>query len=361
MENEIFTSICNGDIQNSIMLSTKIIFLYETIDILEMAFINICAYIGSFISLYDISKLTDIYSALKKIIENDKLVIKDVYVIITKMCILCDIYNKHPNAKCGNMSIKVLKDKISAQFNNNDLKLSHNGVMRFDGILPPHDHENYGLATKIVSIIIRTIKSTDDISVDDGDTLVDISNKLRHIIDYILRMKHKFETKFYSSDNDNAWFLWGVFSVLYKNEAFNDAFWLYNYEYKKKYRAKRVGILWSLPIISIYTHKCDISKGWNSKESIVIAKIEELSINLYNELRRKIYKENPDKFETKTRDDARSADKYDGLKYILSYVPVIDTSDSGGSGGSGGSVTRYSQASQHSQASQKDETRHISY
>ena len=358
-KNDLFTSICNGDIQNSIMLSTEIIFLYETIDILEMAFINICAYIGSFISLYDISKLTDIYSALKKIIENDKLVIKDVYVIITKMCILCDIYNKHPNAKCGNMSIKVLKDKISAQFNNNDLKLSHNGVMRFDGILPPHDHENYGLAIKIVSIIIRTIKSTDDISVDDGDTLVDISNKLRHIIDYILRMKHKFETKFYSSDNDNAWFLWGVFSVLYKNEIFNDAFWLYNYEYKKKYRAKRVGILWSLPIISIYTHKCDISKGWNSKESIVIAKIEELSINLYNELRRKIYKENPDKFETKTRDDARSADKYDGLKYILSYVPVIDTVQ----GGSGGSATRYSLASQQAshQASQKDETRHISY
>jgi hypothetical protein len=252
------------------------------------------------------------------------------------------------------MSIKVLKDKIAAQFNNNDLKLSHNGVMRFDGILPPHDHENYWLAIKIVSIIIKTIKSTDDISVDDGDTLVDISNKLRHIIDYILRTKHKFETKFYSSDNDNAWFLWGVFSVLYKNEIFNDAFWLYNYEYKKKYRAKRVGILWSLPIISIYTHKCDISKGWNSKESLVIAKIEDLSVNLYNELKRKIYKENPDKFETKTKDDARSADKYDGLKYILSYVPVIDSS------GSTTNTSRYETAV-YSQASQKDETRHISY
>ena len=169
-----------------------------------------------------------------------------------------------------------------------------------------------------------------------------------------MRTKHKFETKFYSSDNDNAWFLWGVFSVLYKNEIFNDAFWLYNYEYKKKYRAKRVGILWSLPIISIYTHKCDISKGWNSKESLVIAKIEDLSVNLYNELKRKIYKENPDKFETKTKDDARSADKYDGLKYILSYVPVIDSS------GSTTNTSRYETAV-YSQASQKDETRHISY
>jgi len=321
MEDELFTSICNGDIQNSIMLSTKIIFLHESIDILENVYINICAYIGSFISLYDISKLIDIYSSLKKIIENEKLIIKDIYVIISKMCILCDIYNKHPNAKCGNMSIKVLKDKISTLFNNNDLKLSNNGIMRFDGILPPHDHENYGMAIRIVAILIKTIKSTDDISVDEGNTLVDISNKLRHIIDYILRSKYKFETKFYSTDNDNAWFLWGVFSVLYKNDILDNAFWLYNYEYKKKYRSKRIGILWSLPIISIYSHKCDISKGWTSKESNVIAKIEEISINLYNELRRKIIKDNPDKFE---RANKETVDKHDGLNYILNFVPVID-------------------------------------
>ena len=344
MEEELFTSICNGDIQNSIMLSTKIIFLHESIDILENVYINICAYIGSFISLYDISKLIDIYSSLKKIIENEKLIIKDIYVIISKMCILCDIYNKHPNAKCGNMSIKVLKDKISTLFNNNDLKLSHNGIMRFDGILPPHDHENYGMAIRIVAIIIKTIKSTDDISVDDGNTLVDISNKLRHIIDYLLRSKYKFETKFYSTDNDNAWFLWGVFSVLYKNDILDDAFWLYNYEYKKKYRTKRIGILWSIPIISIYTHKSDISKGWASKESNVIAKIEEISINLYNELRRKIIKDNPDKFE---RTNKETVDKYDGLKYILNFVPVIDNN-------SRADIDKNS-------SKPKEEIRHISY
>ena len=352
MDNELFTSICNGDIQNSIMISTKIIFLHESIDMLENVYINICAYIGSFISLYDISKLTDIYSSLKNIIENEKLIIKDIYIIISKMCILCDIYNKHPNARCGNMSIKVLKDKISILFNSNELKLSHNGVMRFDGILPPCDHENYNLAIKIVAIIIKTIKSTDDISVDEGNMLVDISNKLRHIIDYILRTKFKFETKFYSSDNDNAWFLWGVFCVLYKNKIFDDAFWLYNYEYKKKYRSKRVGILWSLPIISIYIHKSDISKGWSSKENNVIAKIEEISINLYNELRRKIIKDNPDKFEKKNKDEV---DKYDGLKYILNFVPVVNYIND-----KSNDNMSYQNSSQIN-AKIKEDIRHISY
>jgi hypothetical protein len=223
--------------------------------------------------------------------------------------------------------------------------------MRFDGILPPHDHENYGMAIQIISIIIKTIKSTDNISVDEGNTLVDISNKLRHIIDYILRSKYKFETKFYSTDNDNVWFLWGVFSVLYKNDILDDAFWLYNYEYKKKYRSKRIGILWSLPIISIYTHKCDISKGWTSKESNVIAKIEEISINLYNELRRKIIKDNPDKFE---RTNKETVDKYDGLKYILNFVPIIDNSINA-------RVTNSRIDIDSSMSKPKEEIRHISY
>jgi hypothetical protein len=183
------------------MISTKIIFLHETIDILENVFINICAYIGSFISLYDISKLTDIYSSLKNIIENEKLVIKDIYVIISKMCILCDIYNKHPNAKCGNMSIKVLKDKISVQFNNYDLKLSHNGIMRFDGILPPHDHENYGLAIKIISIIIKTIKSTDDISVDDETKEDEVLNESLSInLDFSEYIKNYINANNYDTD-----------------------------------------------------------------------------------------------------------------------------------------------------------------
>jgi hypothetical protein len=41
---------------------------------------------------------------------------------------------------------------------------------------------------------------------------------------------------------------------------------------------------------------------------------------LYNELRRKIIKDNPDKFEKSSKE---TVDKYDGIKYIIDYVPVI--------------------------------------
>ena len=71
-------------------------------------------------------------------------------------------------------------------------------------------------------------------------------------------------------------------------------------------------------------------------------------------MRRKIIKENPDKFEKKEAD--RDADKYDGLRYIINYVPVIDSS--GNSVSKGGH--EYPISSQIN-AKTKEEIRHISY
>ena len=318
MDNELFNSICNGDIKNSILLNTRIIFSENSNSILENVYIDICAYIGSFISLYDVYKLIDIYSMTKKIIENDKIIIKDIYALITKMCIVCDIYNKHPVTKCGLMSMKVLKEKVADIFNSEDMKLSTNGVMKFDGILPPSDNENYTVALKIIAIVIKTIKKSDDISVDHGDQLCNIANDLRYSLDYISRTKYKFETKFYNSDNDNIWFIWGVFSQLYNEECIAHAFWLYNYEFKKKYKAKRMGIVWSIGLLAIYIHKKDISKNWNGKEIIVINKMEEISIQLYNEIKQKIVKEYPGIIEVKPKEKQN-----DGMNFISNYIPIV--------------------------------------
>jgi hypothetical protein len=318
MNIELFTSICNGDIQSSILLSTKIILVEEAYNILDNVYIDICAYIGSFISLNDISKLIDIYSDTKNIISNDKIIIKDIYRLITKMCILCDIYNKHPRSKCGSMSLNILKNKIAHLFNKEDMKLSANGIMKFDGILPPVNSETYPIALRIIAIIIKAIKSTDDISIDYSHKLSDIADELRLSIDYITRTKHKFETKFHSNDNDNVWFLFGIFSLLYKEEYISNAYWLFNYEFMKKYRSKRLGLLWSIGIMAIYTHKKDISKGWNEKELNVIRKIDEISINLYNEIRAKCIKENPNLCKVKEVKEVKK-----NIDFILSYVPVI--------------------------------------
>jgi hypothetical protein len=226
------------------------------------------------------------------------------------------------------MSIALLKNKIAHILNENDMKLSQNGIMRFDGILPPHNHENYSTALGIIAIIIKTIKTTDDLSCDDIDKLVEISNNLRLFIDYILRKKIKIETKFYSTDDDISWFIWGVYSILYKDKVFENAFKLYNHEYKKKYKIKRQGLLYSLGLLCIYIHKQDISKGWTSKERNVIDKIDEISIKLYNEIRRDIISKNPElseKTNKHTRDE--KIKENDGLNFMFNYVPEIDSNN----------------------------------
>ena len=324
-KDDLFTSICNGDIQNSILLSTKIIFIDESFDILELIYIDVCAYIGTFIYITDVGKLIDIYEDIVNMIDNDKIIIKNIYIIITKLCILCDIYNKHPVAKCGNMSITTLKNKISHILNENDMKLSQNGIMRFDGILPPHNHENYNTALGIIAIIIKTIKSTDDLSCDDINKLVDISNNLRLILDYVLRKKIRIETKFYSTDDDISWFIWGVFSILYKEKALDDAFTIYNHEFKKKYKTSRQGIIHSLGLMCIYIHKKDISRGWTQKEQNVINKIDEISIKLYNEIRRDIVKKHPELQEKNVKKELEKTKENDGLEFIFNYIPEIDS------------------------------------
>jgi hypothetical protein len=304
------------------------IIIDESFDVLELIYIDVCSYIGTFVYITDIGKLADIYEDIANMIDTDKIVIKNIYIIITKLCILCDIYNKHPVAKCGNMSIALLKNKIAHILNANDMKLSQNGIMRFDGILPPNNHENYNTALGIIAIIIKTIKTTDDLSCDDIDKLVEISNNLRLVIDYILRKKIKIETKFYSTDDDISWFIWGVYSILYKDKVFENAFKLYNHEYKKKYKIKRQGLLYSLGLLCIYIHKQDISKGWTSKERNVIDKIDEISIKLYNEIRRDIISKNPELSE-KTNKHTREEKikENDGLNFMFNYVPEIDSNN----------------------------------
>lgn len=317
---DLFTSISSGNVNNSLLLSTKYILLNDSLDIFENILIDIASYIGTFINLYDISKLLDIFTSIKKFIENEKIIIKDVYILITKMCIVCDIYNKNSISRCGTMSMKTLKEKISFIFSREDMKLSSNGIIRFDGVLPPHDDENYRIALKIITILIKTIKSSDDIPIENADRLNDIAIKLKNIFDFIFRSKYKFETKFYSQDNDNVWFIWGVLSILYKEQFIDSAFWLFNYNFKKSYRKKRLGIILSMGCAVIFSHKKDISNGWNDKEVNVINKIDDISLKLYNEIRNKIAKEYPEVFKS----DRKSSEK-DGLDLILEYVPLISS------------------------------------
>jgi len=119
----LYDNVIKGDIQNSLHNICIILSNNENINELEDTLIYICSYIGSFISIYDIKKYNDLILNTKNIIENDTINITIFLSLITKMCILCDIYNKHPIIKTGILPIKNLREKVIDVFDN-DTKLS---------------------------------------------------------------------------------------------------------------------------------------------------------------------------------------------------------------------------------------------
>jgi hypothetical protein len=77
-------------------------------------------------------------------------------------------------------------------------------------------------------------------------------------------------------------------------------------------------------IAVIYSHKKNVSSGWNEKELNIINKIDDISINLYNEIKKKLITENPEHFESRT---PKKPEKTDGLNILLNYTPFFGTVD----------------------------------
>ena len=319
---ELYESITKGDIQNSIYITATILLTDKiSIEVFENTLIAICSYIGSFINIYDVKKWLDIINGTKNIIEDDNINIKYIFVILTKMCILCDIYIKNPIAKSGIINLKSLRTKIIDVFICEDNKLSNSGIIKFDGIIPPHDSDTYNISLQIISGVIKLIKLTDDVSCDDGDYLQEISNKLRNCFDYISRKTYTFETKFYNGDNDSIWFIWGFISILYNEEFINDTFFLFSNKWKKKCKNYKMGLLCGTAISIIYSHKKNASHSWNNKELTIINKIDEISLMLFNEIKETILKDNDT---DKIDDNANIKDNdIDGLDYLCNYIPTV--------------------------------------
>lgn len=316
---DLYTKICNGNIHESLIIVTELILIdnQRNINILENTLISICSYIGSYINIYDIKLWLDIVNNTFLFIQNEKIEIKNIYILITKMCIICDIYLKNPITKTGNINLKLLREKILDVFDL-DTKLSINGLTKFELVLPPIDSDSYKLSLQIISGFLKIFKTIDELSLDDANKIVDLSNKLRNCFDYIIRKKYTFETKYNLNDNDCIWFLWGIIYILYNEDYIKNIFNLFIYNYTKKIKNERIGLLWGCAISIIYTHKKNIARNYNNKENILIEKIEDSSMLLYKEIKNKLNLNINDKKNIK--EDI--IDICDGLEYMFKFIPI---------------------------------------
>lgn len=313
---KLYNTIINGNIEESLHDVCIILINNNNISEFEETLIALCGYIGSFINIYNIVKFNDIIHHTKLFIENDNINITIILSLISKFCILCDINNKYPTLKAGIIPISKLREKIIDIFDDNS-SLSTNGIHKFSTIIPPPNSDSYLLSLKIISNFLKLIKNIDNINNDDGDKLIFISDKLRNSFDYIIRKKFFFETKLID-DPDSVWFLWGFISIIYNNdENISNLYWLFNYNYKKSNKKYRYGLIWSSAINIIYSKKKNLSKLWNKDELIIIYKIEEIALQLYNE----VSKNNNSTIVSNNNNNKSSS--IDALEYLYKYTPKI--------------------------------------
>lgn len=344
---ELYTSITNAKIKESIYLSTKLILKEpddpdKTFEILANTLVAVASYIGSFISICDVMLWINVCEELIALIENPKIIMKNVYITVTKLCILCDIYVKNPIAKVGVINIKLLRPKVIDMFEGINFKLTDTGISRFEGILPPSDSATYGLAMQIITGYVFVIKEVERLSSDDADNISDIANKIRKSFDYIIRKKYEFETKFYAADCDAVWFLWGLISLLYQDRELDVLYQLFNIGYNiKKAKPFRVGLLWGAALVMVYIKKKDIARSWNEKEVRVIKKIDEISLQLYKDIKKDLISTGY------IQPDTKINKSMDGLEYIYGARHQISQKkdewsvggNDGSCGGCGGSAS----------------------
>jgi hypothetical protein len=289
---ELFDFITRGNIEKSLYATSIFLIENSKIEVLEETLISICSYIGTFINIKEVSKLNDIIISTKYLIENDNLNIADYFILITKMCILCNIYNSNPVSKTGVIPIGKLREKILDVFSE-EFKLSSNGIMKFEMIIPPTDSEAYLLSIKIISSFIRIIKILDTLSSENANAIELISLKLKNCFDYIIRKKYVIQTKLNPSEHDPIYFLWGFIEILYNHEDFiHGYYWLFSNNYSKKLKKDRIGLIYGCAVAIIFSYKRFISTNWNQNELNVINKTKEISNALIKQVKNDLKSKN---------------------------------------------------------------------
>lgn len=321
MDNSLFTNIIDANIEKSLYIATELL-LKDTdknMNIIHHTIIAVCSYIGSFVSLCEIKLFLEITNYTTLSINDDQIIIKNLYIVITKMCILCDIFKSHPVSRVGIIPVKTLRSKVIGLFENNNCSLTDSGLSKFKEILPPFESPTFQLALQIISSFVETKKTIEMRSADDDfDELSDTANKLRHFLDYIVRKKFIFETSFYPTDTDSIWFLWGLISVLFNNEEIDMVYYLFSHEYKKKIKQQRIGLLWVTGLVMVYICKKDVARNWNSKEKMIISKIEEVHMELYKDIK--------NDFSSKHEIPSHNIHEHhgkQGIDYLQTYRPKI--------------------------------------
>jgi len=136
MDNELYTNIIDANIEKSLYTATEILLKgsENNYSIIDNTLISVCSYIGSFVSLREIKLWLEIVNCSALSLKSDNVAIKNLYSIITKMCVMCDTYKSNPTSKVGILPIKTLRSKVIDLFDDENCSLTNSGLTKFKDI-----------------------------------------------------------------------------------------------------------------------------------------------------------------------------------------------------------------------------------
>lgn len=247
-------------------------------DELEDIWIEVSASIGERMDMPYYYTWTHINKELLRIIKDERIHIADA-LNITAMLLLLYLRVKN-NSKNVATNLK-LKKEIVEHFPEGSL-LSYRGQEVFRRILPNDSSPTFEFCHRILAGLTKLL--------DEKRW-----NIVRNSIEYIYKKKLEIPlTNKWPAPNDKeahqghpCWFLWGAL-LCGNNSNNNDEnvatnYELYIWNWKPSYKKTRCGLLYG--IVHILSKSNEIQPTWSAKEEIILNKIKEHAMDLWNQVR----------------------------------------------------------------------------
>tara|TARA_Y100000389_G_scaffold204979_1_gene261531 strand:- start:200 stop:1159 length:960 start_codon:yes stop_codon:yes gene_type:complete len=296
----IYDSILDGNVKSSLEEVCIILHKKEGFEDFENSLILICNYIGYNININYAFKWYDIIHSTYSFLSNEKVIIDDTLILVTKMCILCKNIQEQKL-----LSIHQLRKRLLPFFKE---PLSSLDIVHFETILPSIESESYNIASKIANCFKNLFIELRNCS---NENLPYTVNNLRLCIEFVCRRNIYIDTTLHK-DHDCIWFLWGLLTLISNNSQYiQDTYNLFIYNWKSSSRKKRLGILYSSIFLAIISFRMELAFRWKSEDERLFVHIQNVSKNMMETVRQKF------PIEKKTEKNTNNID------FILTYIPTI--------------------------------------
>jgi hypothetical protein len=277
--------VIRGDSERALELACHLLKAGD-IQVLEAAIVRLCARFGEGARLphaFALSQWRAICADALTILQRSKWPVKDVVVLVAKLCILfrgaAPVAPRVPLTKLRTAVLEVFPEAAT---------LTERGQTTFAAILPNGDAGERAFAERLLVGYLQLWAAPDAADVA-------VQTKLLQATDYLLRKKQlslhlpqpnwPCPTIDEYDRGDMVWFLWGIWLIKYP--AIEPMWRLYCRGYKRSARNDRIGLLMGARWLAATSGGVQAEQGtaaWSATELALFGQVEQYAIEMWRAL-----------------------------------------------------------------------------